>query len=98
MIFYPQSTSKSQLWLVYQIALNTTIVGMGTDVCDRFGKRVRSLRKSRGWRQLDLAEQAGISENYVSDLELGRKEICLRTIETLSAAFGMTIADLMSSV
>jgi len=71
---------------------------MDTDVCDRFGKRVRGLRKSRGWRQLDLAEQAGISENYVSDLELGRKEICLRTIETLSTAFGMTIAELMSSL
>jgi len=88
----------SQLWLVYQIAENTTIVGMSSDVCDRFGKRVRSLRKNRGWRQLDLAEHAGISENYVSDLELGRKEICLRTIETLSQAFEMTITDLLSSV
>ena len=32
---------------------------MATDICDRFGERIRELRKNRGWRQLDLAEQAG---------------------------------------
>ncbi len=69
---------------------------MARDVCIRFGKRVRELRKQRGWRQIDLAEQAGISENYVSDLELGRKEICLRTIEALAKAFEMGIPELLS--
>jgi len=71
------------------------MVGMARDICIRFGERVRELRKERGWRQLDLAEQAGISENYVSDLELGRKEVCLRTIEALSKALEVTVLDLM---
>ncbi|HEY4380890.1 MAG TPA: helix-turn-helix transcriptional regulator [Acidobacteriaceae bacterium] len=53
---------------------------MARDVCTLLGKRIRELRKARGWRQLDLAEQAGINENYVSDLELGRKEACLRIL------------------
>ncbi len=64
----------------------------------RFGDRIRELRKSRNWRQLDLAEQAGISENYVSDLELGRKEVCLRTIGALSKAFDVEIMELMKGV
>jgi transcriptional regulator with XRE-family HTH domain len=71
---------------------------MARDICIRFGKRVRELRKERGWRQLDLAEQAGISENYVSDLELGRKEVCLRTIESLSKALDTRIIELMKGV
>lgn len=71
---------------------------MARDICVRFGKRVRELRKERGWRQLDLAVHAGISENYVSDLELGRKEVCLRTIETLSEALGTDILGLMKGV
>jgi len=47
---------------------------------------------------LDLAEQAGINENYVSDLELGRKEACLNTIKALAAAFGMTISEFMKGI
>ena len=64
----------------------------------QFGKRVRLLRKQRGWRQLDLAEQAGISENYVSELELGQKEICLRTISALAVALNVSIEELMKSM
>ena len=47
---------------------------------------------------MDLAEQAGINENYVSDLELGRKEVCLNTIKALALAFGMTISEFMKGV
>jgi transcriptional regulator with XRE-family HTH domain len=71
---------------------------MARDICIRFGRRIRELRKERGWRQIDLAEQAGISENYVSDLELGRKEACLRTIEALSKALDTGILELMKGV
>jgi hypothetical protein len=48
--------------------------GETRDICVQFGKRVPGLPKEYGWRQLDLAEQAGISTNYVSDLELRKKE------------------------
>lgn len=49
-----------------------TIVGVASDISVRFGKRVRHRRRQLGWQQIELAEQAGISENYVSELELGR--------------------------
>ena len=71
---------------------------MAKDICIRFGRRVRELRKERGWRQLDLAEQAGISENYVSDVELGRKEVCLRTLDALSKALSTPIPELMKGI
>jgi transcriptional regulator with XRE-family HTH domain len=71
---------------------------MARDICERFGERLRELRKDRGWRQLDLAEQAGISENYVSELELGQKEVCLRTIEVLSRALGVGIDEIMKDL
>jgi transcriptional regulator with XRE-family HTH domain len=67
----------------------------------RFWRRIRKLRKKCGWRQIDLAEQAGIagiSENYVSDLELGRKEVRLRTIEAFSKALNTDILGLMKGV
>ena len=71
---------------------------MASDICTALGERIRDLRKERGWRQIDLAEQAGISENYVSDLEVGRKEICLRTLQVVAQAFGLRPADLLKNL
>jgi transcriptional regulator with XRE-family HTH domain len=71
---------------------------MARDICISLGKRIRELRKVRGWRQIDLAEQAGINENYVSDLEHGRKEICLRTMQTVAQAFGLKTAELLEGI
>lgn len=71
---------------------------MASDICVALGKRIRQLRKDRGLRQIDLAELAGINENYVSDLELGRKEVCLRTINALATAFGISVSELLKSV
>ena len=70
------------------------MVGMASDICTRFGERIRELRLAQKWRQLDLAEHAGISENYVSELELGQKEVCLRTQESLAKAFGVELQEL----
>jgi XRE family aerobic/anaerobic benzoate catabolism transcriptional regulator len=71
---------------------------MARDICISLGKRIRDLRKARGWRQIDLAEQASINENYVSDLEHGRKEVCLRTLQALAQAFDMKTADLLKDI
>lgn len=59
------------------------------------GNRIRSLRKQKGWRQIDLADHAGMSENYISDLENGRKEICLLSIIAIAQSFGMEASDLI---
>ncbi len=71
---------------------------MARDICILLGLRIRELRMAKNWRQIDLAEQAGINENYVSDLEIGKKEICLRTLQAIAAAFELTIVKLMQGI
>jgi XRE family aerobic/anaerobic benzoate catabolism transcriptional regulator len=71
---------------------------MARDICLALGERIRELRVERGWRQIDLAEETGMHENYVSDLELGRKEICLRMLQTVANAFKMKTADLLNGL
>jgi transcriptional regulator with XRE-family HTH domain len=71
---------------------------MASDICVDFGIRIRELRKDRGWRQIDLAEQAGLHENYISDLETGRKEVCLKTILSLASAFGLKSSELLKGI
>jgi XRE family aerobic/anaerobic benzoate catabolism transcriptional regulator len=71
---------------------------MASDICILLGLRIRELRTAKGWRQIDLAEEAGINENYVSDLEIGKKEICLRAILALAGAFDLTLAEFLQGV
>jgi transcriptional regulator with XRE-family HTH domain len=71
---------------------------MAKDICEALGHRIRQLRAERGWRQIDLAEETGIHENYVSELEMGRKEVCLRTLQAIADAFDMKIVDLLAGV
>ena len=65
---------------------------MATDICVRFGRRVRALRNKRGWTQVYLAELTGLGSVYISQLEHGKKEPGLRTIEILAISFNMTPA------
>ena len=71
---------------------------MPSDICILLGQRIRELRTAKGWRQIDLAEEAGINENYVSDIEIGKKEICLRTMQAIADAFDLTLAELLQGV
>ncbi len=69
---------------------------MAKEICIRFGARVRSLRKARKWTQTYLSVHSGLSRTFISDVELGRKEPCLRTLETFADAFGVSLAQLMT--
>ena len=71
---------------------------MPSDVCIQLGERIRQLRKKRGWRQIDLAEQSGIHEVHISDLERGAREVGLRRLAALAAAFEMSLSEFLKGV
>jgi transcriptional regulator with XRE-family HTH domain len=62
----------------------------------RFGKRLRELRKKRGWTQVQMADALGIDRSYISDMEGGKKNVCLPTLEVLAQGFGISMARLIS--
>jgi XRE family transcriptional regulator, regulator of sulfur utilization len=61
-------------------------------------ERLRELRQERGQRLKDVSEIAGISIPYLSDLERGRTNPSLETLQTLAGAYGITVHDLLVSV
>ena len=67
---------------------------MARDICILLGERIRKLRKQKGWRQIDLAEQSGVHEVHISDLERGAREAGLRTVLAIAKALGVKLADL----
>lgn len=57
-------------------------------------QNMKVLRKRRGVSQEELAEQTGLSSQFVAALEQQRKEPSLTTLDSLSKALGVTVAEL----
>jgi transcriptional regulator with XRE-family HTH domain len=68
---------------------------MATDICVRLGRKIRELRRSRGWRQIDLAEHSGISKNHISELERGQREVGLKNLEAVAEALDLRPSELL---
>jgi DNA-binding XRE family transcriptional regulator len=67
-------------------------------IVDRFGIRLRTLRKAHGMTQLDLAVNFGIDRSFISDVERGKKGISLPMLEVLALGFRMSVSQLLEDV
>ncbi|SEB98558.1 helix-turn-helix domain-containing protein [Terriglobus roseus] len=65
------------------------------DIRVKVGRRILQMRRNREWRQTDLRERCEIGRGHLSELENGRREICLLMIEKLAKAFNVTSAELL---
>ncbi len=61
----------------------------------RFGATVRSVRHKSGLTQMQLAEKADLSLNYIGEVERGEKLVSLETVFRVSHALGITGADML---
>ena len=68
------------------------------NITARFGLRLRQLREKQGWTQVVMAEKVGIDRSYISDMERGKKNVCLPTLEILAQAFGVTISQVLKGL
>ena len=62
------------------------------------GSRLRALRGERAETLAETAERAGISPQYLSEIERGRKEPSSEMIAALAGALDTTLADLTTQV
>ena len=67
-------------------------------VTERFGQRIRTLRKERGWSQEELAELSGLDRTYISGIERGLRNVALRNIEALAKALEVSIGELFEDM
>ena len=71
---------------------------MFSDICERFGARIREVRNAKGMTQIELAEKAGIEQPYLSLVENGKQEPCLRNIELIATGLGVSIHKLFGEL
>ena len=61
-----------------------------------FGRRLRHLRKAKGWSQETLALESDIARSYVGAVERGQRNIALLNICRLAETLGVSPAKLMT--
>ncbi|MEA4887790.1 MAG: helix-turn-helix transcriptional regulator [Bacteroides graminisolvens] len=65
-------------------------------VQDIFGKKIKSIRRARDITQEKLADLSGLSLQYIGEIERGRRNPSLTSIEQLSKALDIPMAELFS--
>lgn len=63
-------------------------------VGEQLGKRVRELRKSRRLTQAQLADKAKLHAKFMSDVEVGTRDVRLSTLSKLARGLGVTLHEL----
>ena len=62
------------------------------------GQRLRALRARRGETLTETAERAGISPQYLSEIERGLKDPSSEVLAAVAGALGATLIDVTSQV
>lgn len=63
-----------------------------------FGDRVRALRERAGLSTNKFALMVGLSKSFIIQIEHGRRNISLDTIERIAAGLNMTVSELFEGV
>lgn len=64
----------------------------------KFGKRLKVLRSRYELTQEQLGERSGLHYNYIGNIETGRQNPTLETLEKLAQAFDITMSELFEDV
>ena len=64
-------------------------------LCVALGRRIRSLRRRKGWTQIEMAAYLGMNRGHLSDLEAGKREIGILMLQVIAKGLDTTMAKLV---
>jgi transcriptional regulator with XRE-family HTH domain len=62
------------------------------------GRRIRDLRKLKRWTQTDMAVNLDIARTYISEVENGKRELGLITLQIIARGLGTTMSKLLANL
>lgn len=68
------------------------------DLKEKFGKKVKELRKAHGLSQEAFAHKVGIDRTYMPSIEKGKRNISITVAEKIAKALNMKISELFNAV
>ena len=76
--------------------MSESVVGVERDGEIDVGERLRAIRHVRRLTLRDVAERAGVSESFVSQVERGKASASVASLQRLAEALGIAVSDLFS--
>jgi len=67
-------------------------------ILEKFGERVRSLRKQKGLSQEKFAEISELHRTYIGMIERGEKNLTLVNIEKCAKALQISLSELFKDI
>ena len=64
----------------------------------QLGKRIQMLRKAKGWTQTDLAVYLDMNRGHISDIERGKREAGIITLQVIAKGLDTTMASLLKGL
>lgn len=64
----------------------------------KLGKRIQTLRKKKGWTQTDMAVYLDMNRGHISDIELGKREVGIVTLQVIARGLETTMAALLKGL
>lgn len=64
----------------------------------RLGKRIQALRKAKGWTQTDLAVHLDMNRGHISDIERGKREVGIITLQVIAQGLDTTMARILKGL
>jgi len=71
---------------------------MEKDILIEFGKTLRRLRTEKSISQENFAAICNLHRTYISDVELGKRNVSLENIKRMADALQMNISELFMEV
>jgi transcriptional regulator with XRE-family HTH domain len=62
------------------------------------GHRIRDLRRLKRWTQTDMAVSLDIARTYISEVENGKRELGVITLQIIARGLGTTMSKLLNNL
>ncbi len=66
---------------------------MSEHILIRYGQAVRKVRLEQGISQEELADRCDLHRTYISDIELGKRNLSLKNIERIAISLNRTLSE-----
>ena len=67
---------------------------MKSEILLKYGQVVRKIRLEKGISQETLADLSGLHRTYMSDVELGKRNVSLENIDRIANALEVSISEI----
>lgn len=68
------------------------------DTNAQIGQLLKDLREDRGWSLRDLGMTVGMNKTYLGDIELGKRNPTVNSLEKIVARYGLTLKEFFAKM